>query len=74
MCVLKLLMKMRQETRRTEYVLLGLLLLAYLALGVLFAARTPAWQTPDEPAHYNYVGQVAGGGLPVIARGDWDQA
>jgi 4-amino-4-deoxy-L-arabinose transferase-like glycosyltransferase len=60
--------------RRTEYLGLGLLLLAYLALGVLFAIRTPAWQAPDEPAHYNYVRQLAGGELPVIEPGDWDQA
>ncbi|MCA9912214.1 MAG: glycosyltransferase family 39 protein, partial [Anaerolineae bacterium] len=33
------------------------------------------WQAPDEPAHYNYVGQVASGTLlPVIEMGDWDQA
>ncbi len=60
--------------RRTEYWLLGVLLAAYLALGALFAVRTPAWQAPDEPAHFNYVRQLAGGELPVIEPGDWDQA
>ncbi len=60
--------------RRREAIPLGLLLLAYLLLAGLFAARTPAWQTPDEPAHYNYVRQLVGGNLPVIAPGDWDQA
>ena len=59
--------------RRTEIALLGLLLLAYLALGALFALRTPAWQAPDEPAHYNYVRQLVAGHLPVIEQGDWDQ-
>jgi len=59
--------------RRDEILPLGLLLLAYLALAVLFAMRTPAWQAPDEPAHYNYVRQLVGGSLPVIAPGDWDQ-
>ena len=59
---------------RTEYALLGVLLLAYLVLGVLFAVRTPPWQAPDEPAHYNYVRQLVGGRLPVIEPGDWDQA
>jgi len=59
---------------RTEYVLLGLLLLGYLLLASLFAVRTPAWQTPDEPAHYNYVRQMVEGDLPVIEPGDWDQA
>lgn len=60
--------------RRTEYVGLGLLLLAYLTLGTLFAVRTPVWQAPDEPAHYNYIRQLAEGDLPVIEPGDWDQA
>jgi 4-amino-4-deoxy-L-arabinose transferase-like glycosyltransferase len=60
--------------RWQEILPLGLLLLGYLALATLFAVRTPAWQAPDEPAHYNYVRQLAGGGLPVIAPGDWDQA
>lgn len=53
---------------------LGLLLLAYVALGALFAVRTPVWQAPDEPAHYNYVHQLADGHWPVIEPGDWDQA
>ena len=60
--------------RRLEYALLGLLLLAWLALGTLFAVRTPVWQAPDEPAHYNYVRQLADGQWPVIEPGDWDQA
>lgn len=52
---------------------LGLVLTAYLVIAGLFATRTPAWQAPDEPAHYNYVAQVANGTLiPVIAPGDWD--
>jgi len=59
--------------RRAEATLAGSLLLAYLALGVLFAVRTPAWQAPDEPAHYNYVRQLVEGTLPVIQPGDWDQ-
>jgi 4-amino-4-deoxy-L-arabinose transferase-like glycosyltransferase len=59
--------------RRQEIILLGLLLLGYLMLGTLFAVRTPAWQAPDEPAHYNYVRQLAEGDLPVIEPGDWDQ-
>ena len=59
--------------RRKEIGLLGLLLLAYLVLATLFVLRTPAWQAPDEPAHYNYVRQLAEGELPVIEPGDWDQ-
>jgi 4-amino-4-deoxy-L-arabinose transferase-like glycosyltransferase len=49
------------------------IVLGYLLLGVLFATRTPAWQAPDEPAHYNYIRQIAqGNGIPVIMLGDWD--
>ena len=59
---------------RTEYALLGALLLAYLVLGALFAVRTPPWQAPDEPAHVNYVRQLVAGQWPIIAPGDWDQA
>lgn len=48
------------------------ILIAYLVVGSLFATRTPDWQAPDEPAHYNYVAQVANGGCcPRIETGDW---
>ena len=53
----------------------ALLVLAYLTLGTAFALRTPLWQNPDEPAHFNYVHQLAtGGGIPVLQMGDYDQA
>jgi len=46
----------------------------YLAVGVLYAVYTPPWQVPDEPAHYNYIAQVAEEGCcPVIEPGDYDQ-
>jgi len=52
-----------------------LILLAYLVLAALFASTTPAWQNPDEPAHYNYVAFVATEGrLPVLQMGDYDEA
>ncbi|MEZ4646343.1 MAG: hypothetical protein R3E31_27065 [Chloroflexota bacterium] len=35
---------------------------------------TPAWQAPDEPAHYNYVRQLAMGHWPVMELGDYDEA
>jgi 4-amino-4-deoxy-L-arabinose transferase-like glycosyltransferase len=55
--------------------LLVLILVAYITIGVLYAALTPAWQVPDEPAHYNYIRALAEGrGLPVIEIGDYDQA
>ncbi len=50
-----------------------LILLAYVGLGVAFAIRTPLWQAPDEPAHYNYIRQAYEGVfLPVIQDGDWN--
>ena len=61
-------------TRRVEWAVLAAILAAYLALAGLYAARTPNWQAPDEPAHYNYVRQIADEGrLPVISPGDWQQ-
>jgi 4-amino-4-deoxy-L-arabinose transferase-like glycosyltransferase len=51
------------------------ILLAYLALGTLYAVRTPAWQVPDEPAHYNYIRTlVERHALPVLQIGDYDEA
>ncbi len=56
-----------------ERTLLALIFIGYSVIAALFAIRTPAWQTPDEPAHYNYVAQVATQGCcPVIQAGDWD--
>ncbi len=57
---------------RTETTLLALILAGYLLVAGLFAALTPPWQAPDEPAHYNYIAQIARDGCcPVIAPGDW---
>jgi len=51
---------------------LAIILAGYLALGFAYASRTPLWQTPDEPAHYNYVVAVAETGqLPVLQPGDY---
>ncbi len=53
--------------------LLAGLLAVYLVLGSLYALNTPAWQAPDEPAHYNYIAHiVATGRLPVLQPGDYD--
>lgn len=59
--------------KRTDGLILSCILLVYLFVGALYAAYTPAWQAPDEPAHYNYVHQLAAGKLPVIENGDYDQ-
>jgi 4-amino-4-deoxy-L-arabinose transferase-like glycosyltransferase len=55
-----------------RHVLITATLCAYLCLGALFAIRIPAWQAPDEPAHYNYVAQIARGVWPRIEASDWD--
>ena len=60
---------------RPSSLVLALILVAYLGVGTLYAVKTPAWQVPDEPAHYNYVRFVAKGrGLPVLQSGDYDPA
>jgi 4-amino-4-deoxy-L-arabinose transferase-like glycosyltransferase len=46
----------------------------FVVIGVLYAALTPIWQVPDEPAHYNYIRALAEGrGFPIIEAGDYDQ-
>ncbi|MBK8136255.1 MAG: glycosyltransferase family 39 protein [Chloroflexi bacterium] len=51
------------------------ILAGYFLVAGLFAIRVPAWQAPDEPAHYNVVRQIAENGCcPVIQSGDWDSA
>ena len=58
---------------KIAYVLLALIVVLFAVLGVLYAVNTPPWQAPDEPAHYNYIAQVAGHGCcPVIERSDWN--
>lgn len=53
----------------------SVILMLYLIVASLFAVRTPPWQAPDEPAHYNYVAQVAQRGCcPLIEMGDWQSA
>ena len=52
--------------------ILVVILLLYLSIGVLYAVYTPAWQVPDEPAHYNYVRHLAETGrFPVLQMGDY---
>lgn len=53
--------------------LLLLLLMAFVLIGAMYADRIPAWQAPDEPAHYNYVRQLAAGTLPIIEAQDYDE-
>ncbi|MGE5602411.1 MAG: glycosyltransferase family 39 protein [Nitrososphaerales archaeon] len=56
----------------TRRLILALILVTYFVLGGLFAVNTPAWQAPDEPAHYNYIAYVAeNGSFPVLHFGDY---
>lgn len=49
------------------------LLALYFIIGSLYATQTPAWQVPDEPAHYNYIRFIAEQrALPVLSPGDYD--
>lgn len=55
-------------------VTLAFIVAAYLIIGTLYAALTPAWQVPDEPAHYNVIRQIAQtGNLPTLQKGDYNQ-
>lgn len=57
---------------KTIHPFLFLIVLSYLALGILYAWQTPKWQTPDEPAHFNYVQYLAEEHqLPVLQPGDY---
>jgi len=60
--------------RRVEWTVIVFILAAYLVIAGEYATRTPDWQAPDEPAHYNYVRQLADEGhFPVLEMGDWQQ-
>ena len=66
--------RVRPGITRPAYWPLLPVLLAYCFVASLYAVYTPPWQAPDEPAHYNYVRQLAGGRLPVIEPADYDEA
>ncbi len=54
------------------YALLAGLTALFLVLGLAYARTTPAWQAPDEPAHYNYVAYLAEHAqLPILKPGDY---
>lgn len=65
----------RRQGDAIHLVVLSITLVAYLTIGFQYAALTPTWQTPDEPAHYNVIRQIARTGqLPKLEVGDYDQA
>lgn len=60
-------------SERPHLFILAVIVLGYWLIGALYAIQTPLWQAPDEPAHYNYIRQIADDGCcPVIEMGDWD--
>ena len=60
---------------REAPLVLACAIVAYSALALGYIDSTPIWQNPDEPAHYNYIEQVADTGtLPVLQQGDWNTA
>lgn len=63
-----------QHYLRHPRIWLLLVLLGYLWVAVNFARQTPPWQAPDEPAHYNYIADLATqGALPILRRADYNQ-
>ena len=65
----------QQSWNRLAKWLLPAILVGYLSLGLLYALFTPAWQAPDEPAHYNYVQYVAERhSFPMLKPGDYPGA
>jgi hypothetical protein len=55
----------------THY-LIAFIIAVYLAVGILYAVNTPPWQSPDEPAHYNYIKYLAENyRFPVLQMGDY---
>ncbi|MCE5258572.1 MAG: DUF2142 domain-containing protein [Chloroflexi bacterium] len=63
---------MRTLASKRERLVLGIILITYLVLGTLYAVKTPIWQVPDEPAHYNYVRYIVENrSLPELVQGDF---
>ncbi len=54
--------------------LFSAVLCVYCIAGILYATATPPWQTPDEPAHYNYVKYLAANAnFPQLTAPCYDQ-
>ncbi len=59
---------------RRSWLYLFVIIAAYALAAALFAVRTPEWQNPDEPAHYNNIAHIASGaGLPVLRAGEYNE-
>jgi 4-amino-4-deoxy-L-arabinose transferase-like glycosyltransferase len=67
--------RMSSRVSAPVVILMTILIVVYATIGTLYAALTPAWQVPDEPAHYNYIRSLAEGrGFPILEKGDYNQA
>jgi len=67
-------MSQPSSSRYTRW-LLPAIILIYLILATLYAAYTPDWQAPDEPAHYNYIKYLAEQHrFPILKPGDFPAA
>lgn len=55
-------------------IILGIIVVLYIILGILYAFKTPRWQAPDEPSHFNYIRAIGETGtLPILQPGDYNQ-
>lgn len=57
-----------QANRRLPRRALIVFAVIYLIIGALYAIHTPAWQVPDEPAHYGYTRQIVEQGCCPVMR------
>lgn len=54
---------------------LAVILAVYMLTAGLYALRTPLWQNPDEPAHFNYIRHIwEERQLPTLQMGDYPHA
>lgn len=62
-------------TNTDRRLVLFVILAGYALLGSLYAFLTPAWQVPDEPAHYDYIRHLAEEKrFPRLEPGDYNHA
>ena len=61
--------------RSCRFPVMFLVIATYLLFGAGYTVLTPQWQNPDEPAHFNYIRQLAETKrLPALEMSDYDQA
>ena len=72
--MMPVLSELDEQYIRRPRLWLALILVAYVAVAANFAVQTPPWQAPDEPAHYNYIADIASqGALPILRRENYNQ-